>query len=142
MMLEHILREKGRNVFAVSEDANLKGAAEMLEARRVGALVILGESGGLIGVLSERDIVRAIARTGSAALQATVGSVMTRAVVTAQPAETVEQAMNKMTDRRIRHLPVVENGRLVGVVSIGDLVKWRIAEAHAEIDAMRSYIRT
>jgi CBS domain-containing protein len=141
MILEQILKEKGAEVYAVAENATLKDAAELLDTRRVGAMVVLNEGGGLIGVLSERDIVRNIARMGAAALKCTVGDVMTRQVVTVRPRETVEKAMERMTDRRIRHLPVVEGGQLVGVVSIGDLVKWRIAEASAEVDAIRSYIQ-
>ena len=124
-----------------AESATLKEAAELLDTRRVGAMVILNEAGGVIGVLSERDIVRNIARIGANALKCTVGEVMTRQVVTARPRDTVEVAMDRMTDRRIRHLPVVEGGRLLGVVSIGDLVKWRIAEADAEVSAIRSYIQ-
>ncbi len=141
MILEQILKEKGGQVFSVAESATLKEAAELLDARRVGAMVILNEAGAVIGVLSERDIVRNVARQGAEALKCTVGEVMTRNVVTAKPHETLEAAMDLMTDRRIRHLPVVESGRLLGVVSIGDLVKWRIAEASAEVEAVRSYIQ-
>lgn len=141
MILEQILREKGGQVYSVAEAASLKEAAELLDQRKVGAMVILNEGGSLIGVISERDIVRAVARGGPAALKNTVSDAMTRQVVTARPRETVEAAMDRMTDRRIRHLPVVESGRLLGVVSIGDLVKWRIAEATAEVAAIRSYIQ-
>jgi CBS domain-containing protein len=140
MILEQILREKGGQVYSVPESATLKDAADLLDARKVGAMVILNEAGGVIGVISERDIVRNVARIGAEALKCSVGEVMTRKVVTARPKETLESAMDLMTDRRIRHLPVVEGGRLLGVVSIGDLVKWRIAEAHAEIEAVRSFI--
>jgi CBS domain-containing protein len=141
MILENILRDKGREVYAIAESATLKEAADLLDARKVGAMVILNEGGVVIGVLSERDIIRNIARMGAAALACTVGDVMTRKVVTARPSDTIEQAMDKMTDRRIRHLPVVEGGRLLGVVSIGDLVARRIAEANAEVAAIRSYIQ-
>lgn len=141
MILEHILREKGSQVFSVAQSATLKEAAELLDSRKVGAMVILNEAGMVIGVLSERDVVRAVARGGPAALKSTVADFMSRQVVTAKPSETIEQAMDRMTDRRIRHLPVVSNQRLLGVVSIGDLVKWRIAEATAEVEAIRSYIQ-
>lgn len=141
MILEQILQEKGGEVYSVSEAASLREAAELLDQRRVGAMVILGESGKIIGVFSERDLVRAVAKGGASALETAVSEVMARNIVTARPSDTIESAMNRMTDRRIRHLPVVEGGRLLGVVSIGDLVKWRIAEAHAEVDAMRSYIQ-
>ncbi|MEQ1609485.1 MAG: CBS domain-containing protein [Hyphomonadaceae bacterium] len=141
MILEQILKEKGGQVYSVAESATLKEAADLLHARRVGAMVILNEAGGVIGVISERDIVRNIARIGAAALKCMVGEVMTRNVVTARAHQTLEAAMDQMTDRRIRHLPVVEGGRLLGVISIGDLVKWRIAEASAEVEAVRSYIQ-
>lgn len=141
MILEQILKEKGGQVFSVAESATLKEAADLLDSRKVGAMVILSEAGAVIGVISERDIVRNIARIGAAALKCTVGEVMTRNVVTARAHETLEAAMDRMTDRRIRHLPVVEGGRLLGVVSIGDLVKWRIAEAQSEVDAVRSFIQ-
>ncbi|MEZ5939049.1 MAG: CBS domain-containing protein [Hyphomonadaceae bacterium] len=141
MILEQILREKGGSVYSVSENATLKEAAELLDSRKVGAMVILGESGKVIGVFSERDLVRAVARTGPDALSQRVADFMTRKVVTADPQETVDAAMERMTDRRIRHLPVVSGQQLKGVVSIGDLVKWRIAEARAEVDAIRSYIQ-
>jgi CBS domain-containing protein len=141
MILEQILREKGGTVYSVAESASLKEAAELLDSRKVGAMVILNEGGALIGVISERDIVRAVARGGPAALKQPVSDSMTRQVVTARPRETIEAAMDRMTDRRIRHLPVVEGGRLMGVISIGDLVKWRIAEATAEVAAIRSYIQ-
>ncbi|HVY87643.1 MAG TPA: CBS domain-containing protein [Hyphomonadaceae bacterium] len=141
MILEHILREKGGQVFSVAESATLKEAAELLDARKVGAMVIINEAGAVIGVISERDIVRAVARGGGNALKSTVADSMSRQVVTARPSETIEAAMGRMTDRRIRHLPVVEGARLIGVVSIGDLVKYRIAEASAEVEAIRSYIQ-
>jgi CBS domain-containing protein len=140
MTLEQILRQKGREVYSVAEGASLREAAQLLDQRRVGAMVILSEAGQVIGVLSERDIIRALARAGAAALKSGVAEHMTRQIVLADVRDTVEAAMAKMTDRRIRHLPVLEAGRLAGVVSIGDLVKWRIAETRAEIDAMRSYI--
>ena len=141
MILEQILKEKGGQVYSIAESATLKEAADLLDARRVGAMVILSEAGGVIGVISERDIIRNIARIGAAALKCTVGEVMTRSIITARAHQTLEAAMDQMTDRRIRHLPVVEGGRLLGVISIGDLVKWRIAEASAEVEAVRSYIQ-
>ncbi len=141
MILEQILREKGGQVYSVAESASLKEAAELLDARKVGAMVILNEAGMVIGVISERDIVRAVARGGAGALKSPVSESMSRQVVTAKPSETIEIAMDRMTDRRIRHLPVVGGSRLMGVVSIGDLVKWRIAEATAEVAAIRSYIQ-
>ena len=141
MILGNILREKGGGVISVAETAPLAEAAKKLDEHRVGAMVILGEAGSVIGVFSERDLVRALAKHGAAALDIPVADCMTRKVVTARRDDTVDQAMNAMTDRRIRHLPVVEGGKLLGIVSIGDLVKCRIAEADAEVDAIRSYIQ-
>jgi CBS domain-containing protein len=141
MILNQILKNKGGEIFSVAESATLKEAAELLDSRKIGALVILGESGKVIGVFSERDFLRAVARTGADALKRPVADFMTRTVITAHANETLENAMERMTDRRIRHLPVVSGDQLLGVVSIGDLVKWRIAEASAEVAAIRSYIQ-
>lgn len=140
MLIRHILRDKGASIYSVKTEASLEDAARELETRRVGALVALDATGGLAGVLSERDIVRHIARTGCAALALQVSDCMTRAVVTVHPDESLETGLERMTDRLIRHLPVIENGRLLGVVSIGDLVKARIELAEAESAALREYI--
>lgn len=140
MLIAHILREKGGVVHAVDASATLEGAAFELTQKRLGAVVVLDEAGGLAGVLSERDIVRAVAQRGAAALAETVASAMTRDVITATPQETVDACLSRMTDRRIRHLPVLEQRRLVGIVSIGDLVARKIEAAQAEAAAMRAYI--
>ena len=112
----------------------------MLDVRRIGAVVALDSGESIIGVLSERDIVRQVARHGQAALDMKVGDAMTRDVVTVPSTMAIEQAMQLMTDRRIRHLPILRNDRLIGFVSIGDLVKWKIAETEAEAEAMKSYL--
>jgi CBS domain-containing protein len=140
MILEQILNDKGRDVVTLRADQTLKAAAEVLDLKRIGAVVALGPDGRIVGVLSERDIVRQVARLGGAALDMPVAGAMTRAVITARAASSVEEALQTMTDRRIRHLPVVEDERLVGVISIGDLVKWKIAETEAEAKAMKSYL--
>lgn len=140
MIIEQILNDKGREVVTLRADHTLREAAQLLDERRIGAVVALAEDGAIVGVLSERDIVRQVARHGGPALDMPVGEAMTRAVVTV-PAETpVDQALQLMTDRRIRHLPIVRNDRLTGFVSIGDLVKWKIAETEAEAQAMKSYL--
>jgi len=140
MILEQILNDKGHDVVTLRADQTLRAAAEVLDLKRIGAVVALGPDGRIVGVLSERDIVRQVARLGGGALDMPVAGAMTRAVITARAASSVEEALQTMTDRRIRHLPVVEDERLVGVISIGDLVKWKIAETEAEANAMKSYL--
>lgn len=140
MLIANVLRGKGEVVHTLSPDATLEQAAAELGAHKVGALVVLDETGGLIGVLSERDIVRAIGERGGACLSEAVSAVMTRKVVTAHLGESVEECLERMTDRRFRHLPIVDEGRLVGIVSIGDLVKHRIEKAEAHAAAMEAYI--
>jgi CBS domain-containing protein len=142
MLIAHVLRDKGAVVHTLHGDATLEQAAAQLDQRRVGALVVVGEGGAIVGVISERDIVREVARQGASCMSSQVASVMSRDVVTASLNETVDDGLARMTDRRIRHLPVVENARLVGIVSIGDLVKHRIAAVEAEAAAMQAYIAT
>lgn len=140
MLITHVLRDKGAVVHTLTVDATLENAAKELHARKVGALVVLNDAGAVIGVLSERDIVREVAQRGAACLAERIGSAMSRDVVTARPLETVDDGLARMTDRRIRHLPVVADGKLAGIVSIGDLVKHRIAAVEAESAAMQAYI--
>jgi len=140
MIIEQILNDKGREVITLRADDTLREAARLLDERRIGAVVTLDADGEIVGVLSERDIVRQFAREGAAALEMKVGNAMTRAVITISAEAPVDQALQLMTDRRIRHLPVVRNNRLTGFVSIGDLVKWKIAETEAEAQAMKSYL--
>lgn len=140
MIIEQILNAKGREVITLRADNTLREAAALLDERRIGAVVTLDADGEIVGVLSERDIVRQFARQGEAALEMPVGSAMTRAVITISADAPVDEALQLMSDRRIRHLPVVRNNRLTGFVSIGDLVKWKIAETQAEAEAMKSYL--
>lgn len=140
MIIEQILNDKGREVITLRADDTLREAARLLDERRIGAVVTLDADGEIVGVLSERDIVRQFAREGAGALEMKVGNAMTRAVITISAEAPVDQALQLMTDRRIRHLPVVRNNRLTGFVSIGDLVKWKIAETEAEAQAMKSYL--
>jgi CBS domain-containing protein len=140
MIVEQILNDKGHEVVTLRADHTLKEAAELLDEKKIGAVVALGLDDRIIGVLSERDVVRQVARLGAAALDMPVGSAMTRAVITVYAATPIDEALQTMTDRRIRHLPVVQHERLVGVISIGDLVKWKIAETEAEANAMKSYL--
>jgi CBS domain-containing protein len=140
MLIAHVLRDKGAVVYTVRAEQTLEDAACILHEKKVGALVVIAEDGAISGVMSERDIVREIARNGGKSLSDTVATVMSRDVVTAEPSETVDEGLGRMTERRIRHLPVMEGGRLIGVVSIGDLVKHRIAAVEAEAAAMQAYI--
>ncbi len=142
MLIAHVLRDKGAVVYTVRAEQTLEDAARILNEKKVGALVVIAEDGAISGVMSERDIVREIARNGVKSLSDTVATIMSRDVVTADPTETVDEGLGRMTERRIRHLPVMEGGRLIGVVSIGDLVKHRIAAVEAEAAAMQAYIAT
>ena len=142
MTIAQILKHKGGTIMGVSPDHSLQEAAAILTDKRVGALVVLDPNGHLEGILSERDIVRLCAQVGAAAMAAKVADAMTKDVLTAAPKDKVDSALARMTDRRIRHLPVLEGEKLVGVVSIGDLVKAKIDEALQEADAMRAYIAT
>lgn len=139
MLVAEILKSKGDAVYTLSAAASLKEAAAMLVAKKVGALVVV-EGDRVIGILSERDIVRAVAEHGEAALPAPASDYMTRDVIFAQPSETIDALMLRMTDRRVRHLPVMHEQRLSGVVSIGDVVKCKIAEATHEAETLRTYI--
>ncbi len=139
MLVAEILKAKGDAVYSIAPDITVQQACAELEARRVGALIVCDED-RVVGVLSERDLVRAVASDGSDSLGRPVSDYMTRDVIFAEPGETVTILMGRMTDRRIRHLPVLKAGRLNGVISIGDVVKCQIAEATHEAESLRTYI--
>jgi CBS domain-containing protein len=139
MLVAEILKDKGDAVFSIRPDLRLGEACGELDRHKVGALIVC-DADRAVGVLSERDVVRAIARDGAGALERPVSEFMTADIVFAAPAETVSILMERMTDRRIRHLPVLRDGRLVGVISIGDVVKCQIAEATQEAESLRTYI--
>lgn len=140
MSVRAILKDKGTEIISVAPDDSIKSASELLAAKRIGAVIVRGGDGAIAGVLSERDIVRGVAEQGELCLKMKVSQLMTASVVTCTPEDSVAGIMGKLTDRRIRHLPVVDNGELVGVISIGDVVKYRIAEAEKEAMALRDYI--
>lgn len=142
MTVKAILSRKGRDVATIAPAANLSDAVKLLAERRIGALVVTGPDNRVAGILSERDIVRALAARGPDALQETVASVMTRKVSTCSESDTVALLMERMTDGKFRHLPVVEQGRLAGIISIGDVVKLRVEEIEGESNALREYIAT
>lgn len=139
MLVAEILKEKGHQVWSVTPDIPLTQACVELDRRRVGAVIVC-DADRVVGVLSERDVVRAVAQDGLAALERPVSKYMTAEVVFAAPAESVGVLMQRMTDRRIRHLPVLSAGRLEGVISIGDVVKCQINEATREAESLRTYI--
>jgi len=139
MLVSQILRSKGDTVFTVGPAETVAEVAALLHSRRVGALVVL-EAESVVGIVSERDVVRAMAEGGPSALTRPVAEFMTADVLFADPGETVDSLLSRMTDRRIRHLPVCKSERLVGIVSIGDLVKWKITEVEAEADGLKAYI--
>jgi CBS domain-containing protein len=140
MNVEQLLSGKGREVISVQPHRTLAEAIRTLSERRIGAVVVMGADGALVGILSERDIIRALGEQGGAALESAVSRSMTSKVVTCRPQTSVDELMEIMTTGRFRHVPVVENGRVAGIVSIGDVVKHRVAAIEAESQAMRDYI--
>ena len=140
MMVKHILAEKGADVFTLPEHSTCKEAVAALAKYNIGALVVAGPDMTIKGILSERDIVRALSRSGGAALDIAVSELMTSKVRTCTEDSTVPELMELMTEGRFRHLPVERDGKLIGVVSIGDIVKRRIEEIEREADDIRSYI--
>ncbi len=142
MTVKTILSSKGRDVTTIEPTATLETAIALLAQRRIGALVVLGPGGRVIGILSERDIVRVLAAQGAAALNAPLAQVMTRKVSTCSESDTVSAIMEQMTDGKFRHVPVVDQDRLIGIVSIGDVVKHRLEEMERESEALRDYIQT
>jgi CBS domain-containing protein len=142
MTVSSILAAKGGDVFTIEPTATLAAAATLLTEKRIGALVIVGAGGRVAGILSERDIVHTLAEHGRQALDRPLSQAMTRDVATCGPDEEIPSLMERMTDGKFRHMPVVHNGRLVGIVSIGDIVKQRVDEMERESEAMRGYIQT
>jgi CBS domain-containing protein len=140
MTVSVILAGKGRDVASIEPNATLSAAIAMLAEKRIGALLILGADRRVTGILSERDIVRALAERGAEALGEPVSRTMTRNVSTCTEKETISSIMERMTQGKFRHVPVVEQGRLVGIVSIGDVVKHRVREMEQDSAAMHDYI--
>ena len=142
MTVSTILSVKGRDIFTIEPGATLTAAAKLLAEKRIGALLILGPDHRITGILSERDIVRAIAERGAAALGNFVSTAMTREVVTCRETETITSIMDRMTSGKFRHLPVVDQNRLVGMISISDVIKYRVHEMERDAAQMREYILT
>ena len=139
MNVAAILKVKGRNVVTTTADKSLLDVAKLLEQNDIGCIIIEGDDGQVAGVVSERDVVRAIGKSGAKVLREPVSVYMTQTVIAAREADPIDRLMAEMTDHRFRHMPVVERGRLTGLVSIGDLVKMHIAEADMEAAATREY---
>ncbi len=142
MSVSIILAGKSREVVSVEPNATLAAAVALLAEQRIGAVIVLGVDRRIVGILSERDIVRALAEHGAGVLDEPVSRLMTRKVSTCTEADTVSSIMERMTDGKFRHLPVVEQGRLAGIISIGDVVKHRLREMERDTAAMRDYILT
>ncbi len=140
MIVSQVLKAKGDLVFTATPSETLGAVAAMLYARRVGAVVVVNGERDVVGIVSERDIVRIVAERGAEGLVLSVSDGMSRDVIFAEPGERIDLILERMTDRRIRHLPVVSDGRLAGIISIGDLVKAKIAETEAEAEGLRAYI--
>ena len=140
MQVENILQSKGRAVHTLSTSATIAEAVELLNTRKIGAIVVTTDKGKVAGILSERDVVRHLGKDWSSLSSRPVSEVMTKDVVTMSPRATVAEVMERMTERRIRHLPIVEAGDLVGIVSIGDVVKRKIEETEQEAIALKEYI--
>jgi CBS domain-containing protein len=142
MTVTVILDGKGRDVVSVPPDTLVATLCDILAERRIGAVVVTTMQGAILGMMSERDVVRAVSRQGTGALDRPVLDFMTRAVATCAPEDTIDSVMQRMTAGRFRHMPVLEDGQLAGLVSIGDVVKHRIAEVEREAEEIRSYIAT
>jgi len=141
MTVRAILDTKGHQIMSVPPDAKLSEAIKLLSERRIGAVLVMSE-GRIEGILSERDIVRVLGERGAAVLEEPVSAVMTRKVVSCRPNDTVSAIMEMMTLGKFRHLPVLDGERVVGLISIGDVVKWRVQEYENEQEALRTYIKT
>ena len=139
MNVATILKQKGRDVFTTTSDKSLLDIAKLLAQHGIGCIVIVGDDDKIAGIVSERDLMRAIGQGGPKVLEQPVSDFMTKTVVTAREADTINRLMAEMTTRRFRHMPVVEKDRLIGLVSIGDLVKIQISEIDMEAAATREY---
>ena len=142
MIVNHILSLKGRDVATIEPTRALSEAAKVLAERRIGALLIVDGQRPVAGIISERDLVRAVATHGAKALEEPISRFMTEKVLTCTGETSVTHVMGLMTQQKFRHVPVVEGGRLVGIVSIGDVVKERLEEVEAEAEAIKEYIAT
>jgi CBS domain-containing protein len=142
MNVASILKHKGRDCATIKQDQTVHEAVRIMAERKIGAMVVVDDAGGIAGIVSERDVVANLANGHAELLAAPVARIMTRDVFTCSPSDSTEQLMAQMTHSRIRHLPVKEDGKLAGIVSIGDVVKWRMAEIESRNAALQEYIAT
>jgi CBS domain-containing protein len=142
MNIAQILKAKGRAVATARPDATLLEIVNKLAQKKIGAIVIVGDNGEVAGIISERDVIRRLGERGAQALTEPVSQSMTSSVISCQETSTLDEMMEVMTQGRFRHVPVIEDGALVGIVSIGDIVKHHIAEVEMEVTAMRGYFVT
>jgi CBS domain-containing protein len=140
MLIAQILAGKGREVVSTRADATIAEVASLLKAKRIGAVVVTDAAGDLCGIISERDLARGLADHGAKLLDMRVSQLMTAEVVTCSPDDGIGQLMHTMTERRFRHLPVVEEGKMIGIISIGDVVKHRLQELETETHLLHDYI--
>jgi CBS domain-containing protein len=140
MLVDAILQTKGSAVYTLPDTATLADAIAMLNAHNIGAIVVASSDGVISGILSERDIVRQLGKDATSVLATGVSAIMTRGVVTCQRDTPLDDVMERMTSRRIRHIPVTEDDRLIGIISIGDVVKRKIEEAEHEAAVLKEYI--
>jgi CBS domain-containing protein len=140
MFVSDILAQKGGLVYSVTPGTSLAQLSQQLSVRRIGSVLVLDAESSVVGIVSERDLVRAFASHGAKAMELEARQVMTRDVITCDPDDSIDQVMQTMTSGRFRHLPVVRHGELLGLVSIGDVVKARLEEAKHETEALRAYI--
>jgi CBS domain-containing protein len=138
--VQQLLQAKGSETWSITPDATVFDAIKLMSEKEIGALVVTNDA-AVVGILSERDYARKVLLKGRSSRNTPVRDIMSREVVCAEPDQNVEHCMNVMTEKRIRHLPVMENGRLIGIVSIGDLVKSIISEQQETIEQLESYIR-
>ncbi len=140
MHVSEILKTKGSDVVSTRAEETIVATARLLRQRKIGAVLVTDAGGGVVGIISERDIVRAIAEHGDKALAMTVDDLMSKNVLSCTSNETLTHVMEVMTTQRIRHLPIIEDSQLKGIVTIGDVVKYRLEEAEMEVEAMRGYV--
>jgi len=140
MSVSEILATKGRDVFTAHSDMSIQDVSRVLAEKKIGATVVLDEADKVCGIASERDIVRELAKSGAIALSRPIATCMTPKVISCDEHETIDDLMEKMTQGRFRHLPVISNGKLTGIISIGDVVKRKIEKAEREAEEMKRYI--